>query len=139
MPSDSPPGAQRRVEVVDVSEPPDDLPFDLSIEVSDPWITQESTATLSVSIQNTGEDPRMFDQAFKKGRSDALGRKGIFLFSTNTPEAPSEEYAPPCLRGASPSDYERRIIGPLAASDLRRKEARSSSSSRGSHGPIRCS
>lgn len=104
--------AERRVTVTDVADPPADLPFDLSIAVEDPWITPESTATLSATIANTGDRAKMYSQALKKARSEDYGPKGLLLFSTNSPESPPETYAPPCLRGASPTEYERRIAGP---------------------------
>lgn len=104
--------SKRRVSLSDATETPEALPFDLSVEVTDPWISAESTATLTATITNTGDDARMFSQAFRKGRSGTNGREGILLFSTNAPEAPPEDYAPPCLRGASPTEYERQIVGP---------------------------
>lgn len=104
-PSDN---AKKRVSVRDVGDPPPDAPFDLSLDVVDPWITDESTARLEATIENAGDRTDDFPPAFYKGSSEAHGAKGILLYSTDAPDCPPEDYVPPCSSGEDPSAIWRR-------------------------------
>jgi hypothetical protein len=95
-------GFGRSVSVTEIDHP-DEGPVEFEMNVVDGTVTENETATIEATTENTGGSEFHVSPPYYKGASADASEPGIFLYSLGAPDSPPADYAPDCVDDTSPT------------------------------------
>lgn len=106
-PDDAPSAAKRWVTIGDVGPVPNESPVTFDIEIDDPWITPDSTATFTITTTNRSDEERSVSPALVKGTSADGSEDGLVVYSHRARDFEIEAYEPPCFDDEDAAEFVR--------------------------------
>lgn len=104
-----PDDARREIELLDVTEIPDDVPLSASLDVRWPWITTDRTAALELEVTNEGESRIETTPLYHNGASSQASEPGTLVTESRSALQRSD---PPTIDGECWEDPKPSVPAP---------------------------